>query len=112
MDYLERLKNLMIMAAIDRKLTDEEMELLLRRSRQWQIDPEEFAAAMQYASDEEATLTLPDDHQERLGMLREMMQVMVADGELAELEKQMFAVAAAHMGVTDAELDQLIDSLT
>lgn len=111
MDHLERLKNLMIMAAIDHKLTDEELQLLKLRSQQWQIDQEEFDAAMQYASDEEAILTLPDGHPERLGMLRELIQVMVADGELAELEKQMFAVAAAHMGITDEELDQLFDQL-
>ena len=111
MDHLERLKNLMIMAAIDHKLTDEELDLLQRRARQWNIDQEEFGAALQFASDEEAMLTLPRDHRERLRMLRDMIQMMVADGELAELEKQMFAVAAAHMGVTDEELDDLFDSL-
>ena len=111
MEHLERLKNLMIMAAIDRKLTDEELELLERYARRWNIGGDEYSAALEYASDEEAVFTLPEAHGERLRMLGDLVRVMVADGVLAEVEKQLFAVAAAHMGVTDAELNEVFDSL-
>ncbi len=111
MDNLEWLKNLMIMAAADRKLADEEMEYLERRSREWNIDPEEYAAALQYACDEEAVLSLPIKQSKLLQFLRELIQVMAVDGELADVEKQLFALAAARMGVNDMELDEIFDSL-
>lgn len=111
MDRLEWLKNLMVMAAADRKLTDEEMEYLERRARDWNIDGDTYAATLEYACDEDAVLSLPADHGQRLKLLRELIQVMAVDGELAEVEKQLCALAAAHMRVTDEELDSILDSL-
>jgi uncharacterized tellurite resistance protein B-like protein len=40
-----------------------------------------------------------------------MMKVMAADGVLSEVEKRLFALAAAKMGIDKAELESLIDRL-
>lgn len=111
MENLELLKNLMVMAAIDGKLADEEMELLLDRAKQWGIVEDDFKATLEYAGDPDAALTLPESKSQRLQLLSDLVRVMAADGELAELEKNLFALAAAHMDISDAELDRILDEL-
>jgi uncharacterized tellurite resistance protein B-like protein len=50
----------------------------------------------------------PED-QERL--LSDLIKIMAADGDLDEIEKRLFAVAAAKMNVQQDHLDQLITKL-
>jgi len=44
-------------------------------------------------------------------MLSDLIRVMAADGQLSEVEKRLFALAAAKMNVDRKELDHLIDDL-
>jgi hypothetical protein len=66
---------------------------------------------MRFAVSEEAVVTIPPTAGERRQLLREMVRVMGVDGELAEIEKQLFAVAAATMQIGDAELNQIFDDV-
>ena len=111
MDRAEMFRNLMVMAAADRKFTDEEVELLALRASRWGLTDAQFDQAVAYAADGNAELTLPDNDDERRQMLRDLLQVMAADGELAPAEKQLFAEAAGKMGVSADELNAMIDAL-
>jgi uncharacterized tellurite resistance protein B-like protein len=44
-------------------------------------------------------------------LLSDLIKIMAADGQLDEIEKRLFAVAAAKMNVQQRELDQLITKL-
>ena len=44
-------------------------------------------------------------------MLSDLIRIMAADGKLSEVEKRLFALAAAKMGIERSELDDLIDKL-
>ena len=56
-------------------------------------------------------VTIPPSIGERRQLLREMVRIMGIDGEVAEIEKDLFAVVAATMQISDDELDQIIDDV-
>ena len=111
MSLLEAFKNLLVMAAADGVLTEHEVNFLTDRSHQWNIDDNDFTSAIEYALSGQGELTLPNDHAARLEMLRDLIRVMAADGQLAETEKRLFAAAAAKMEVSEDELNAIVDSV-
>ena len=111
MTLVEMFRNLMVMAAADQKFTNEEIELLALRSNRWGISDKDFEAALRYAADPQAAITVPVNGEDRRKFLSSLIEVMAADGELAPVERRLFAEAAAQMGVSRAELDGLIDEL-
>ena len=111
MERFYMFQNLMVMAAADGKFTNEEVELLALRASRWGLGDEQFDQALQYATSGMTELTLPEDPETRRMMLRELIEVMAADGELAPTEKRLFAEAAARMEISADELDQMIDGL-
>ena len=58
-----------------------------------------------------ASLKLPTEKGEQIEMLSDLVRIMAADGKLSEVEKRLFALAAAKMGIERVELDQMIDKL-
>lgn len=111
MDRYEAFKDLMVMAAADGSFAEREMAFLADRCHKWGISDAQFAAAIEYSMSPGAKLTIPENAGERRGLLRELILMMAADGQLAEIEKQLFAVAAAQMDLTSEELDRMIDQL-
>jgi len=105
----ELFKNLMVMAAADRKFTEEEIQFLALRSSRWGITDEQFDRALQYAKRPDAHVSIPENCEERSRLLRDLLEMMAADGELAPIEKRVFAEAAAKMGITSEQLDKMID---
>ena len=111
MERFEIFKDLMIMAAADRKFTDQEVEFLTLRADRWGLTDQQFEEALRSATSGDAQLVIPETRDERINLLRELLEVMAADGELAPLEKQLFAGAAAKMEISEAELNDIIDQL-
>ncbi|MEQ8791053.1 MAG: TerB family tellurite resistance protein [Pirellulaceae bacterium] len=111
MDHHDLFNNLMVMAAADGKLADEEIDLLVNRARRWGISRGEVAAAADYAKSDEAEFVFPPTVEERRELLAELMRVMAVDGELADVEKKLFAMAASAMEISQDELNTIIDSL-
>ena len=101
MKHLDHLKNLVIMAAADGSLTEHEIALLVDRCSTLGLAEEDLEKAIAFALSGEAKLKFPAD----------MMRMMAADGKLSEIEKRLFALAAAKMGVSKTDLDALIDKL-
>jgi len=111
MEPFEMFKNLMVMAAADQKFTEEEIAFLSMRSNRWGLTDAQFDEALEYVASGHRELVLPECRDERLALLTNLLQLMAADGELAAVEKRLFAEASARMGITGEELDRLIDDL-
>lgn len=111
MRHLDYLKNLVIMASADGALSEREIALLVDRCSELGLEEADLGRAVQFALSDEASIKLPTDRKEQLAMLGDLMRVMAADGQLSEVEKRLFALAAAKMNVDRKELDQLIDDL-
>lgn len=99
------------MASADGALSEREIALLVDRCADLGLEEADLGKAVQFALSEEASLKLPTDRQEQMVMLGDLMRVMAADGKLSEVEKRLFALAAAKMNVDKKELDELIDDL-
>jgi uncharacterized tellurite resistance protein B-like protein len=108
---LDHLKNLVIMAAADGALTEQEIALLVDRCADLGLAEEDLEKAIDFALGGGAKLQFPIDRFEQDQMLRDLIRMMAADGKLSEVEKRLFALAAAKMGIEKEELDGLIDQL-
>ena len=104
-------RNLMVMAVCDGQLTEEEMALLAQRASRWEITDAEFSKALRYANSPEAVITIPGNKGERRQLLSDMLRMIGVDGELAEIEKNLFAVVAGMMQIGEDELNTLIDDV-
>ena len=111
MNSLDHLKNLVIMAAADGSLSEHEIGLLVDRCGQLGLQEEDLEKAIAFALSAGAKLRLPVDRAEQDAMLGELIRMMAADGQLLEVEKRLFALAAAKMGIDKRDLDALIDNL-
>jgi len=111
MDRFELFKNLMVMAAADKKFTEEEVEFLALRASRWGISDQQFEEALLFAKSGGAKMTIPESQEERTRLLRDLIRMMAADGDLASVEKRLFAEAAARMGVNPNDLETTIDEL-
>ena len=109
MQKLERFRNLMVLAASDGRMTEEEIVFLSLRAARWGITDDQFQATLEYAKSPEADLAIPGSDGERTQMLADMLRMMAVDGELSAVERRLFAVVAATMGLEREELNELID---
>jgi uncharacterized tellurite resistance protein B-like protein len=112
MKIMDKLRNLLVMAASDGSLSESEMGYLTDRCQKWGLTEAALADAIKYALSKDAELTLPPRESDRLEMLEDLMAMMAADGELAETERHLFAIAAAQMNISEAKLNRIIDKLT
>jgi len=111
MQRLDQLKNLVIMAAADGTLAQAEIAMLIQRCSELGLNETDLENAIDYALSDKPSLKLPDTKEEKLQLLSDLLLVMAADGRLREVEKRLFAVAAAKMNIGQADLDALIDRL-
>lgn len=111
MDKLETFHNLVNMAAIDNKFTEEEVEYLARRANQWDISNDEFETALAGISEGLLEVKIPETHEDRGTLLKEMIRLMAIDGELAEMEKRMCAQASGKMDFTTQQFGQILDEV-
>jgi uncharacterized tellurite resistance protein B-like protein len=109
MRRLEQFTNLLVMAVADGGLSEREFKFLLNRSARWGITDEQFSAALEYACSAQAELRIPVARNARIEMLQDLIRIMGADGSLSEVEKRLFATAAATMKLSREELNAIID---
>ena len=111
MNRADMFKNLVLMAACDGKLADEEAALLGSRAVRWGLTQEQVDDAIDNANQPDYQLVIPVTHIERVEMIRELIRMMAADGELHHVEKRLCAAAAAVMEIAPEEFDQILDTM-
>ena len=111
MDRYQLFQNLVFLAASDGKFTDEEIQALAVRAEAWNISNDDFDSIIIGLQSGDVEMHLPEEKEAREELLAEMVRIMAADGELAEIEKHLCATAAAKMDFTMQEFEQLLSSL-
>ena len=110
---LGQLKNLVMLAAADGNFTDSELAVLLAVASRENITPEEFYKVID--NPESVTIDLPTDEDTKLDYLRDMVALMMIDGELDEQEMAMCKVYAMTLGyrssIVDGMIAGIVDSL-
>ena len=93
---LGQLKNLVMLATADGRFTDSELAVLLAVASRENITPEEFNRVME--DPDSITIDLPDDEDTKLAYLRDMVAMMMVDGELDEQELAICKLYAMALG--------------
>ena len=110
---LGQLKNLVMLASADERFTDSEMAVLIAVASREHITPEDFNQVME--NPDSIDIVLPDDEDTKLAYLRDMVAMMMIDGELDEQELaicKLYAMALGYRGIiVDGMIAGVIDSL-
>ena len=110
---LGQLKNLVMLASADGKVTDSELAVLLAVASRENISPDEFNKVIE--NPDSVTISLPEDEDTKLAYLRDMVAMMMIDGELDEHEMAICKIYAIALGyqssIVDGMIAGVIDSL-
>jgi uncharacterized membrane protein YebE (DUF533 family) len=105
----KRLRNLVVMAFADGSVGEREVNLVADRCAELGLDEYDLQRAIEFGLDDQAALEIPEAMNEREELLRDLIRMVAADGHLDESEKRLFALAAAKMQLTTADVERLID---
>jgi uncharacterized tellurite resistance protein B-like protein len=111
MDRKHLFRNLLVTAAIDGKLTEEELTFLSQRANRWGVTEADFQADLAYARTPNAEVLIPPEPEDRIELLKNMVSLIAVDGEIVDVERTLFAVIAARMEVSTASLNRIIDAV-
>ena len=103
---LGQLKNLVMLASADEKVTDSEMAVLLAVASRENLTPEEFNKVID--DPDSVNITLPEDEETKLAYLRDMVAMMMIDGELDEHELAICKLYAMALGFRSSIVDGMI----
>ena len=110
---LGQLKNLVMLAAADGKVTDSELAVLLAVASRENITPDDFNRVIE--DPDSITIDLPEDEDTKLAYLRDMVALMMVDGELEEQEIAICKIYAMALGyrssIVDGMIAGVVDSL-
>ena len=110
---LGQLKNLVMLAAADDRITDSELAVLLAVASRENIAPEDFSNVLE--NPDSVTIELHEDEDTKLAYLRDMVAMMMVDGELDEQEMaicKIYAMALGYRGsIVDGMIAGVIDQL-
>lgn len=111
MDPIQLFHNLINLAAVDQKFTDEEIEYLIEVANRYNIPSEEFETALTGIREGMIEVKLPENDTDRLELMKEMIKLMAVDGDLNEMEKRLCAQASARMDFTTPQFEQMLNEV-
>lgn len=104
------MKFLLVMAAADGGLSEEELRFLFDKANECGFSADQFTEIVDEVTKEEVDLEMPESKEDKTSLLTDLVKMMGADGKLHDMEKQLFANAAARMEMTEDEVNQIIDA--
>lgn len=110
---LGQLKNLVMLAAADGRFTDSEMAVLLAVASRENISPDDFNKVID--DPDSVDIVLPEDEDTKLNYLRDMVALMMIDGDLDEQELAICKIYAIALGynskIVDGMIADIVDAL-
>ena len=102
-----------MLAAVDGHLTDSELAVLLAVASRENISTDEFNKVID--DPDSVNIVMPEDEDTKLAYLRDMVAMMMIDGELDEQEMAICKIYAMALGyrssIVDGMIAGVIDSL-
>ncbi|QEG24499.1 hypothetical protein [Mariniblastus fucicola] len=111
MNPIQLFHNLINLAAVDQKFTDEEIDYLIDVANQHNIPSEEFETALTGIREGMIEVKLPESDDDRKHLMKEMIKLMAVDGDLNEMEKRLCAQCSARMDFTPAQFEAILDEV-
>ena len=91
---------------LGQRVTDSELAVLVAVASRENISPEEFNNVIE--DPESVQITLPEDEDTKLAYLRDMVAMMMVDGELDEEELSICKIYAMALGYRGSIVDGMI----
>jgi tellurite resistance protein len=104
---LSHLKNLLAVAAADGHIDTNEEELIYKISSKYNISYEELESI--FLNPEKIDLIIPTDKDEKFNQLKELVYVMISDGEISTEEYKLCEIFADKLGFDSSIIQKIID---
>lgn len=111
MDRIELFHSLVNLAASDGKFAEAEIRFLADRAERWDIPKGEFETALAGISEGNFEVKVPEDYDERVEVMKEMLRLVASDGELADMEKHICSLAAGKMDFSSHEFEKILQDV-
>ena len=102
-----------MLAMADGKLTDSELAVIIAVASRENISPDDLTKVIE--DPDSVNINLPDDEDTKLAYLRDMVAMMMVDGDLEEQELAICKIYAMALGyrssIVDGMIAGVIDSL-
>ena len=102
------LRNVLVMALADGKVTDEENRFISRLRQRLDIDAVQFKQLCQEVRAEPKRVKLPSDPAEAEKALRLLVDVAAADGEITSVERRGLQRMGQHIGISPGALEAIM----
>ena len=103
----QQLRNLVVMAFADGSLGEREVNLVADRCAELGLDEYDLQKAVEFGLGDDAAIEIPRRPDSCESLMRDLIRMMAADGHLEESEKRLFALAAAKMSMTAADVETI-----
>ena len=110
-DRRRHLRALVLMALADGSLGEREVNLVADRCAELGLSADDLDEAFRSGLSGTAAIEPPSSDAERHTLMKDLIRVMAADAQLAEPEKQLFALVAARLGMNGDDVDGVIDQV-
>ena len=100
-------KKLLAVADADRHIDTNEEELIYKISSKYNISYEELESI--FLNQEEIDLIIPTDNDKKFNQLKELVYVMISDGEISTEEYKLCEIFANKLGFDSSIIQKIID---
>lgn len=100
------IRNLLALASVDGNIHEEEIALLFRIGKGYGLKPQQVQALID--STEKFELNIPDNHNDRMNLLYDLVQMVYADGIVDQHEIQFCEEAIVQFGMKKELLQYLL----
>ncbi len=101
---LRAFRTLAATAAIDGKISQPEMQLLVRKAKEMRLDPPAVQQILQDAREGRLPLALPSDAREYEERLGDLIDIVCADGRVETQERALLLRFASRMNLSETDL--------
>jgi uncharacterized tellurite resistance protein B-like protein len=101
---LRAFRSLAAAAAIDGKVSQPEMQLLVRKAKELRLDPSQAQEILRDAREGRLPLALPAEPREFMERLNDIIEVVCADGRLETQERTLLLRFASRVNLSEADL--------
>lgn len=108
-ERLGQIKNLLMLAVSDGQITDSELAVVAAAASREQLTLEQFNQVID--DPDSVRIELPQDEDTKLTYLRDMVSLMMIDGEVTEQEMAICRVYALSLGFQSSVVDGILDSV-
>lgn len=105
---IQHFRNLVSLSAADGKIHEAEKNALTKIADEQGIPMDRLEVMLKYAH--EYVYLIPQNQQEKVKQLEEMINLALLDGEFAKEEYELIVLVAERLGITKSELDLILNT--